>query len=234
MPGYKSWKIKVVDVMKVAVLFSGGKDSILALQDCLKKGFEVKYLVSFFSEKPEPYMYNYPNVSLAIMQSLSLGFKLVTKKLEPGKEQEGMKSALESISKDIEGLVVGVQLSKGQKGPLSQICKPFGIKLLTPLAAKEQASLWKKALDSGFEIVIVYSNGMDRKWLGRIVGRKDLKGISGKSAFRTLVINGPIFRSRMEITDSGKEWKGKEGKFLIKDAKLKGAFSPGSGQAEAG
>jgi predicted ATP pyrophosphatase (TIGR00289 family) len=217
--------------MKVAVLFSGGKDSILALQDCLNKGMEVRYLVSFFSEKPEPYMYNYPNMSLAIMQSLSLGFKLVTKKLEPGKEQEEMKSTLESIRKEIGGLAVGVSLSKGQKAFLSQICKSLGVKLFTPLAGKAQGALWKKALDSGFEIVIVYSKGMDRKWLGRTVGRKDLRSISGKgsAAFRTLVINGPIFRSRMEITDSGKEWKGKEGRFLIKDARLKGAEAPVEG-----
>jgi len=178
-------------------------------------------------------MYNYSGMSVAIMQSLSLGLKLVTKKVEPGKEKEGIRSTLESIAKDIEALVVGVQLSAKQKSLLSGICKPLKMKLLTPLARKTQPSLWKNALDSGFEIVIVYSKGMDRKWLGRTVGKKDLKSLQGKSAFRTLVINGPIFKSRMEITDSGAEWKGKEGKFVIKDAKLKGAFQPPT-QAQAG
>jgi predicted ATP pyrophosphatase (TIGR00289 family) len=220
--------------MKVAVLFSGGKDSVLALQDSLKKGDDVKYLVSFFSENPEPYMYNYSNMSLAIMQSLSLGFKLVTKKVERGKEQEEIKKTLESISKEIEGVVVGVALSRKQKDSLSGICKSLRIRLVTPLARKRQDALWRGALDSGFEIVIVYTKGADKKWLGKTVGKKDIRSLaSKKTEFRTLVLNGPIFRSRMEITDSESEWKGKEGRFLIKDAKLKGAFSQ-QPQAEAG
>ncbi len=220
--------------MRVAVLFSGGKDSVLALQDSINKGDEVRYLVSFFSEKPEPYMYNYSNMSFAIMQSLSLGIKLVTRKVEPGKEQEDIKKTLESISKEIDGVVVGVSLSSSQKSLLLKICKSLGMKLLTPLARRKQDALWKSALDAGFEIVIVYSKGMDRKWLGRTAGKKDVKVLAGKdSGFRTLVLNGPIFRSRMEITDSEAKWAGKEGRLLIKDAKLKGAFSEPR-QAEAG
>jgi diphthine-ammonia ligase len=223
--------------MRVAVLFSGGKDSVLALQDSLKKGDEVKYLVSFFSEKPEPYMYNYSNMSLAIMQSLSLGIKLVTRKVEKGKEREEIEKTLESLKAEIQGLVVGVTLSRKQKAFLSGICRSLGMRLLTPLARKRQDSLWKSALDAGFEIVIVYSKGMDRKLLGKTVGKSDIRLLSGKpgdsDSFRTLVLNGPIFRSRMEITDSEPKWEGKEGRFLIRDAKLRGAFS-GPQQAEAG
>lgn len=225
--------------MRVAVLFSGGKDSILALQESLKKD-EVRYLVSFFSERPEPYMYNYSNMSVAIMQSLSLGIKLVTKKVEPGKEQDEIKSTLESISKEIEGVVVGVSLSKKQKGLLSGICKSLRLKLFTPLARKRQDSLWKSALDTGFEIVIVYSKGIGKKWLGKTVEKKDLKSAAFRKCaadcetFRTLVLNGPIFRSRMQITDSGAEWKGKEGRFVIKDAKLKGALAQEPPQAGGG
>ncbi len=220
--------------MRVAVLFSGGKDSVLALQDCLRKGDEVRYLVSFFSDKPEPYMYNYSNMSVAIMQSLSLGIKLVTRKVEPGKERDEMKKTLESLKAEIQAVVVGTQLSGSQKALLSGICKSLGVKLLTPLARKRQDSLWKSALDSGFEIVIIYSKGMDRKLLGKTVDRKDIKTLAKKdSGFRTLVLNGPIFRSRMQITDSETKWSGKEGTLLIKDAKLKGAFSEAR-QAEAG
>ena len=108
-----------MEIMKVAVLFSGGKDSVLALQESLRK-HEVRYIVSFFSDKPEPYMYNYASMSVAIMQSLSLGLKLVTKKVEAGKEQEQISRTLESLQKDVEGIVVGVPLVKKQKDMLAR------------------------------------------------------------------------------------------------------------------
>jgi diphthamide synthase (EF-2-diphthine--ammonia ligase) len=91
---------------------------------------------------------------------------------------------------------------------------------------------------SRFEIVIVYTKGMGKDLLGKTVQRGDIKSLVSKKAggdctnFRTLVLNGPIFRRKLEITDTEAQWNGSEGKFLIKDAKLLGNGT--SQQAEAG
>jgi len=63
--------------MRVAVLYSGGKDSNYALYWALKQGFEVKYLVSMVSEREDSYMYHVPNIHLTELQARAIGIPLV-------------------------------------------------------------------------------------------------------------------------------------------------------------
>jgi len=226
--------------MKVAVLFSGGKDSTLALYDCLQKGMEVRYLVSIFSQNPESYMFHYPNMSMAIMLSLSAGIKLVTKKTEGEKEKEleDLKKVLESIKDEVDGIVVGAIASRYQKERIQKVCKSLGLKMVAPLWGKRPEVLWKRILDEGFEVMItsVSADGLGKEWLGKVIDKKGLeklKKVAGKrkihlsgegGEFETLVINGPIFKRKLEITSSEIEWDRKtdSGRFVIKDAKLEG------------
>jgi ABC transporter with metal-binding/Fe-S-binding domain ATP-binding protein len=236
--------------MRTVALFSGGKDSVLALHDSLQKGMEVKYLVSMLSSNPESYMFHYPNMSMAIMQSLSIGIRLVTKKTEGEKEKEleDLKNVLESLKNEIDGVVVGAIASRYQKERVQKICKSLRLRLIAPLWGKKPEQLWKRILDEGFEVIItsVSADGLGKEWLGKVIDRKALENLkkiarkhkihlSGEGGeFETLVLNGPIFRSRLEILSSGIEWDGESGRFVIKDAKLKGAFSQGSSRVEAG
>jgi len=233
--------------MKVAVLFSGGKDSVLALHDSLNKGHEVKYLVSIFSENPESYMFHYPNINMAIMLSLSMGIKLVTKRTEGEKEKElgDLKKVLESLKGEVEGIVVGAIASRYQKERVQKICRSLRLKLIAPLWGKKPEMLWKRILDEGFEVIItsVSAEGLGKEWLGKVIDKEALEKLkkvcrkhkihlSGEGGeFETLVLNGPIFKSRLEIISSGIEWDGESGRFVIKDAKLKGsgASEPGAG-----
>ena len=50
--------------MKVAVLFSGGKDSTMALYNALETGEDVKYLLSMKSVNDESYMFHVPNIHI--------------------------------------------------------------------------------------------------------------------------------------------------------------------------
>lgn len=227
--------------IRVAVLFSGGKDSTLALYDSLQKKMEVRYLVSIFSKNPESYMFHYPNMSMAIMQSLSIGIRLVTKKTEGKKEKEleDLKNVLESLKGEIEGVVVGAIASKYQKDRVSKICKSLKLKMIAPLWGKKPELLWKRILDAGFEVMItsVSADGLGKEWLGKVIDKKNLEKLkkvarkhkihlSGEGGeFETLVLNGPIFKRRLKIISSEIEWDGDSGRFVIKDAKLKDGAS---------
>ena len=57
-------------------MFSGGKDSTLALHKALEKE-EVACLITLFSENEESYMFHTPNVSLTRLQAEALDLPLV-------------------------------------------------------------------------------------------------------------------------------------------------------------
>lgn len=193
--------------MKVACLFSGGKDSTYALYLVLKEGHKVKYLVSVFPKSRESYMFHYPMIEKTKEQAEAIGIEhvIVRTKGEKEKELEDLKKALSKL--DIEGIVSGAIASNYQKSRIDRIAKELGIVSLTPLWHKDQERLLKEQIDAGFEIVVTHvaAQGLDESWVGRKIDNKafeELKrirdkykiNISGEGGeFETLVVNCPLF-----------------------------------------
>ncbi len=94
--------------MRVAVLYSGGKDSNYALYWALREGFEVKYLVSMVSERDDSYMYHVPNIGLTELQAKAAGIPLVKgfTSGEKEREVEDLKDVLEG-GLNVQGVVAG-------------------------------------------------------------------------------------------------------------------------------
>ena len=64
--------------MRLGVLFSGGKDSTLALHYAAEKE-EVACLITLVSENKESYMFHTPNIDITILQAEALGLPQITK-----------------------------------------------------------------------------------------------------------------------------------------------------------
>ena len=89
-------------------------------------------------------------------------------------------------------------------------------------------------IDPGFQVIIscVFAEGLDESWLGRLIDEEalaELEKISEKTylhlAFEggeaeTLVIDGPIFKKRIEIFDADIDWLVNNGTYNITDARL--------------
>jgi DNA-binding Lrp family transcriptional regulator len=71
--------------MKLGILFSGGKDSCLAMHIAKKQGHEVCYLLSILPDNFDSFMFHKPNLELLKKQAGELGFKLVLQE-SSGKE----------------------------------------------------------------------------------------------------------------------------------------------------
>lgn len=222
--------------MNAVVLFSGGKDSTLALYKAMDSGVRVKYLVSMFSQNPESYMFHYPNIRLVKLQAESLGIPLLTGTTKGRKEEElkDLKRLIGSVRNEVDMVIAGALASQYQKERIERICKDLGLKLSAPLWGKDPKTLWNEILKLGFKVMItsVSCEGLNRSWLGKVIDRKSLDRLEALSKkysfhlggeggeFETLVVDGPIFKKNIYISDSGVVWKGDSGSFVVKRAKL--------------
>lgn len=222
--------------MRLAALFSGGKDSTFSIYLAKQEGHEVKYLGTVISENPDSFMYHTPNIGMAFLQSQCLGIQLVSVKSSGEKEKEvgDLKSLLKGLQ--VDGVLAGAIASKYQYGRVKKVCDELSLKVVTPLWGMNQEELVKKMIESGFEIIItaVAAEGLGRSWLGRKIDSKALKelkelnkkhgiNIAGEGGeYESLVLDCPLFKKRIEVTDSEEVWDEKtgSGKLIIKDAKL--------------
>lgn len=201
--------------MKLAILFSGGKDSTLTIYKALKEGHEVKCLLAFKSENPASYMFHYPNIDLTKIQAECMGLPLITKQTKGEKEKEldDIRDALKSI-KGIDGVGAGALASRYQYERVGKICKELGLEVYAPCWLEDDEKHWKEILDAGFEVIItgIAAEGFTKKWLGRkidlnaIEELKELKrkykihmGLEGGEGESFVLDGGTIFKKRIEI-----------------------------------
>ena len=226
--------------MKLAALFSGGKDSTYAIYLAKKLGHSVDVLLTLHPNSSKSHLLHYPNIKFTSLQSESMKIpQLIEKTTSDDSQNESKKlNSLVSLAKEkysIEGIVHGGILSKYQKDNFSIVCEQNQLEVISPLWNKNSESYMKELLDEKFEYIIstVSSDGLNDSWLGKIVdenGLDDLKKLHKKFGFNlnfeggeaeTFVINCPLFEKSLLIQDSTTEWDGYRGRFEILEMKLK-------------
>lgn len=223
--------------MKVAVLFSGGKDSTMACYAAIQDGHDVEYLVSLISDNPSSYMFHVPNIHIAELSAEALGINFLEKITKGVKEEELQDLALildELKKKGIEAIYSGALHSVYQKSRIDTICKKLGLKSCAPLWHRDPEEYMREIIDLGFDVIIisVSAEGLDESWLGKKINEDVLQDIIDLNkkygihlAFEggeaeTLVLDGPIFKKRIKIIKAETVWDRDSGNFLIKEAIL--------------
>lgn len=206
-------------LMKLAVLFSGGKDSTFAAYLAREQGHEISCLIAIFSENPESYMFHTPSISKVKKQAESANIPLIIQKTKGEKEVE-LKDLTAAIQKakvkyGINGVVTGAVESAYQASRIQKICDSLDLDCFNPLWQKNPEEYWDDLLKNGFEIIItgVGADGMGKEWLGKKIDRKmliKLKEIERKYRIHlsfeggeaeTFVLNCPLFTRALEICD---------------------------------
>ncbi|MCD6496632.1 MAG: TIGR00289 family protein [Candidatus Aenigmarchaeota archaeon] len=223
--------------MKLAVLFSGGKDSCLALQKAMETD-EVACLITIVSENPESYMFHTPNIELTKLQAEAAGLPLV-RRVTKGvreKELEDLKAAISEAAErfGIEGVVTGAVESVYQSSRVQKICDDLGLWCFNPLWLKDQKELLEEILDSGFRVIIsgVFAYPFSREWLGRMIDthavgellelhkKYSISPAGEGGEFETTVLDAPFFRKSVDIKDFAVEYSEYSGRMIVKSAGL--------------
>lgn len=223
--------------MKSAVLFSGGKDSVMALNYAINNGDDVEYLLSIKSENDESYMFHVPNIHLTDLISQAVEIPIIEVKTPGVKEEEleDLKEGFKQLKElGIEAIYTGALFSTYQKSRIEKLTEELDLKAISPYWHKDPKEYMDLVIDSGFKVIIsgVFAEGLDESWLGRIIDKQalsELEKISEKTylnlAFEggeaeTLVIDGPIFKKRIEILKADIDWHVNNGTYNVIDAEL--------------
>jgi diphthine-ammonia ligase len=223
--------------MRLGVLFSGGKDSTLALHKAAEKE-EVVCLITLVSENKESLMFHTPNIDVTALQAEAMGLPLI-KKVTEGKPEEELKDLEEAIAQavncfKIEGVVTGAVESAYQSKRIQSICDRLNVSCISPLWKKNQKALLEELVAKGFKVIIsgVFAYPLDESWLGKEIDKELIERLSllGKEfglsvageggEIETTVLDAPLFKKKIEILDSAVEAKGNSGVFIIKKARL--------------
>ena len=226
--------------MKLAALFSGGKDSTYAIYLAKKLSHSVDVLLTLYPNSSESHLLHYPNIKFTSLQAESMKIPQLIEKITDTNTQTEFKKLekLIILAKEkysIEGIVHGGILSKYQKDNFSLICKKNNLEVLSPLWDTKPESYMDELLKENFQYIIssVSSDGLDDSWLGQIIdknGLENLKKLQKQFRFNlnfeggeaeTFVTNCPLFEKSLFIQDSTTEWDGYRGRFEILEAKLK-------------
>lgn len=206
--------------MKVAVLYSGGKDSNFALQYALEKGWDIEYLLSIKPTRTDCYLFHYATVEHTKELAQILGLKHILRTCsvaDPKQEAEVVKEVVKENPVDAV-ILGGTGLQITQIKSIQDALLPLGTETFASHAGLEHAELFRQMVEQGYKIMItqIAAEGLTEEWLGKIIDETNLdelfalsvkygfhEGGDG-SAFETLVLDSPLLDQKLEVEKATK------------------------------
>lgn len=203
--------------MKVIASWSGGKDSCFACYKALAQCYEVSYLVNFISREFRRVSFHGTRARLISCQAQAIGLPLVQYTVPPNMSlyEQRFKRAVSVLKhRGAQGMVFGDIYLQEHRGWIERICREVGITPVIPLWGIAPERVLNEFIEAGFEAVVISAKAdiFSEEWLGRKIDYgflADMKRLGwGESVdvcgeqgeYHTLVVDGPLFRKRMQIT----------------------------------
>ena len=224
--------------MRLAALYSGGKDSTLAMYTALQMGHEIPYIVTIRPADKASWVFHTPNLSTVPLMAEAMGVEQIVADsdgTEAG-DLDALRLALTDL--DVDGVVTGALWSDYQWDRMNLICGDLDLCVLSPLWRKSQDDVYDLMCSSGVDAIIVgvFAEGLDESWLGRhldmeakkeLLALRDRYGISimGEGGeYESMTLDSPMYSKRLVIEVSEKKMERYTGVLDVTQASLSEKF----------
>ena len=196
--------------------WSGGKDSCLACYKAGAAGLKVRYLANMVTEDGKRSWSHGQSAELLQVQSKALGIPLIQRRTTRENYEAEFINMLRNFKQEgISGGVFGDIDFNEHRQWIERVCKAANITPHLPLWEQSQDKIMRDFIDLGFESIIVTTKAdlLGEEWLGRKVDldflselkqAKNITPCGEAGEYHTFVIDGPLFKQRIEILETNK------------------------------
>ena len=209
---------------KAFISWSGGKDCCLAAHKAIEQGIKINYLLNTVTEDGQRSCSHGIAARWIRQQSEALDIPLLQLPTTNDSYQSVFVDALQHLSEErITTGVFGDIDFEPHREWIEKVCAQSGVTPVLPLWGGDQNKIILDFIDLGFKAIVIATRAdlMGKEWLGRMIDKefmrdiadfnKDITPCGEAGEFHTLVLDGPIFKKRLEICDAeavkrGEHW----------------------------
>lgn len=195
------------------VSWSGGKDSYLSLLKAREAGMQPGCLLTFVGKNGYSMSHGLP-VELLAKQAQALGLPQVLEQVTWEEYADSFHRASCALrTKGFTGGVFGDINLPEHRSWIEKACQRAAVNCYLPLWGLPEEDILAELLSRKVELLIVAlrKDLLEEKWLGRLLDAQFIQELKNKGLslcgeageYHTVVINGPLFRERLDIAFSG-------------------------------
>jgi diphthine-ammonia ligase len=198
--------------MTYALFWSGGKDSLLALDRARRTGLVVTHLVNIYEGNTGRVRFHGVRKELLEAQARALGLELISEATHPRNFEAAFQSALQELKRqDIKGICFGnIHLSDIREWYESRTTSN-GFQHVEPLWGSPPEALISEFIGRGHRarVVSVFLKHGKREWLGQEFTEKFAAELSAepevdicgeRGEYHSFAFDGPLFREELPAT----------------------------------
>ncbi len=193
--------------------WSGGKDCCLALYRAKNSGLDIRCLFNMVNKENQRSKSHGVRAVVIKEQAKALGIPIIQQPTTDDEYEAIFIKGLQKLKR--QGIEVGVfgdiDFNEHREW-IERVCKPVAITPHLPLWLEDQTKLLEEFIEAGFKSVVitVKADLMGKEFLGRTIDKqfladvvnlnKNITPCGEAGEFHTLVIDGPIFKTRLDLT----------------------------------